>query len=78
MKTRDYIVSIGNASPLNYECYRINARNFEQAAFRAGQKCARNDWNLLSIEVAKNQIGPSSDKQRKHPIPKKILKEWDL
>jgi len=53
---RQYIVGVGNAKPLNYDCYRIFAKNKNEAIFKAAQKCNRQDWNLLSIEHAKNYV----------------------
>jgi hypothetical protein len=55
---RDYIVAIGNSRPLNYEVYRINAKNKNQAIFSAALKCKRDDWKLISVERAKNVYIP--------------------
>jgi hypothetical protein len=51
---RDYIVAVGNSRPLNYEVYRIKAKNKNQAIFSAALKCNKSDWGLLSVERAKN------------------------
>jgi hypothetical protein len=51
---RKYIVAVGNARPLNYECYCIEAKNKDEAIFQAALKCNRPDWKLLSIEYRRN------------------------
>jgi hypothetical protein len=61
MKLRQYIVGVGNSSPLNYDCYRIFAKNKEQAIFKAALKCGRQDWKLLSVEHAKNYVPYAGD-----------------
>jgi hypothetical protein len=50
MKTRKYIIAVGNAEPSNYEVYCITAKNRDQAIFQAALKCKKDNWNLLSIE----------------------------
>jgi hypothetical protein len=58
MKTKNYIISVGNEKPLNYEVYSISAKNKQQAIFQAALKCKRDDFKLLSIEVKRNNEFP--------------------